>query len=96
MNTYIYIGIIAYIAVISIIGWILPIVDKQRAHKDEWRIRERTLFIVSALGGSLAMYLSMKKFRHKTKHKRFMIGIPAIMIVQVIIISIIVYIGFVS
>lgn len=96
MNTYIYIGIIAYIAVISIIGWILPIVDKKRAQKDEWRIRERTLFIVSALGGSLAMYLSMKKFRHKTKHKRFMIGIPAIMIVQVIIISIIVYIGFVS
>ena len=95
MNTYIYIGIIAYIVIISIIGWILPIVDKKRAQKDEWRIRERTLFIVSALGGSLAMYLSMKKYRHKTKHKRFMIGIPAIMIVQIVIILLILYFCFI-
>ena len=94
MNTYIYIGIIAYIVIISIIGWILPIVDKKRAQKDEWRIRERTLFIVSALGGSLAMYLSMKKYRHKTKHKRFMIGIPAIMIMQCILITVLIYITF--
>lgn len=82
MEKYIAIGAAVYIAVISIIGWILPYVDKKRAKSGAWRIPEKTLFIVSALGGSIAMYASMKKFRHKTKHKRFMIGIPCIMIVQ--------------
>lgn len=74
-------------AVISIIGWILPYADKKRAKNGSWRIPEKTLFIVSALGGSAAMYASMKRYRHKTKHKRFMIGIPCIMIAQAAIIA---------
>ena len=82
MEEYIAIGAAEYIAVISIIGWILPYVDKRRAKNGSWRIPEKTLFVVSALGGSVAMYASMKKYRHKTKHKRFMIGIPCIMIAQ--------------
>lgn len=77
-----YILIVAYLIIINMIGFILPPVDKSRAKKNKWRIRERTLFIVSALGGSIAMYISMRIFRHKTKHKRFMIGIPAIIILQ--------------
>lgn len=76
--------IAAYMVLISIIGWVLPYVDKKRAGKGEWRIRERTLFIVALLGGSIAMYASMKKYRHKTKHKRFMIGIPLIIAFQII------------
>lgn len=95
MEKYIYIAAAVYLIIISIVGWVLPIVDKKRAKNNEWRVMERTLFIVSALGGSLAMYLSMKKYRHKTKHKRFMIGIPVIMIVQLVIISAIVYLCFV-
>ena len=71
-----------YLIIISIIGFILPPVDKSKARKNKWRIRERTLFIVSALGGSVAMYISMRIFHHKTKHKRFMIGIPVIIILQ--------------
>lgn len=96
MEKYIYMTIVLYIIIISIIGWVLPIVDKKRARNNEWRIREQTLFIVSALGGSMAMYVSMKKYRHKTKHKRFMIGIPVIMIVQVFIIIIIVHFCVIS
>ena len=76
MEKYIYIVLAAYLLIINIIGWVLPVVDKKRAKKDQWRIKERTLFLVSALGGAVAMYISMKKYRHKTKHKRFMIGIP--------------------
>ena len=91
MEKYIYIILVVYIIAINIVGWVLPIVDKKRAKNNQWRLRESTLFIVSALGGSLAMYLSMKKYRHKTKHKRFMIGIPAIMVAQLIIILSIVY-----
>lgn len=76
--------IAAYLVLISIIGWVLPYIDKKRAGKGEWRIRERTLFIVALLGGSISMYASMKKYRHKTKHKRFMIGIPFIIALQII------------
>lgn len=72
-----------YIGVISIVGFILPAVDKIKAQQGKWRISEKTLFIVSLLGGSFAMYLSMRIFRHKTKHKRFMIGIPVIIILQI-------------
>ena len=75
-----YILTAAYLIIINIIGFILPPVDKSKAKKNKWRIRERTLFIVSALGGSVAMYISMRIFHHKTK--RFMIGIPAIIVLQ--------------
>ena len=77
-----YILIVAYLIIINIIGFILPPVDKSKAKKNKWRIRERTLFIVSALGGSVTRYISMRLFHHKTKHKRFMIGIPAIIVLQ--------------
>lgn len=87
MAKYYVIGAAVYLVVISIIGWILPYADKKRARDGSWRIPEKTLFIVAALGGSAAMYASMKKYRHKTKHKRFMIGIPCIMIVQAAIIA---------
>ena len=78
--------LLVYIIVISVISFILPIVDKQKAKKGKWRIKERTLFLFSALGGSLAMYLSMVFFRHKTKHKSFMIGIPVIFFIQIAIV----------
>ena len=71
-----------YLGIVNVAGFILPAVDKRRAKKDKWRIRESTLFLISALGGSVAMYISMRLFHHKTKHKRFMIGIPAIIVLQ--------------
>lgn len=71
-----------YLGIVNVAGFILPAVDKRRAKKDKWRIRESTLFIISALGGSVAMYISMRLFHHKTKHKRFMIGIPIIIVLQ--------------
>ena len=80
------IAVAAYIAVISIISVIMTIKDKSCAKKGKWRVPEKTLFILSALGGSAAMYITMKTIRHKTQHKRFMIGIPAIMVVQAIVI----------
>lgn len=64
----------------------MTIKDKTSAKKGKWRVPEKTLFILSALGGSAAMYITMKAIRHKTQHKRFMIGIPAIMIVQAMLI----------
>lgn len=71
-----------YLGIVNAAGFILPAVDKRRAKKDRWRIRESTLFLISALGGSVAMYISMRLFHHKTKHKRFMTGIPVIIVLQ--------------
>lgn len=79
--------VIAYVAIISIVSVAMTIKDKSCAKKGKWRVPEKTLFILSALGGSVAMYITMKTIRHKTQHKRFMIGIPAIMIVQAILIA---------
>lgn len=76
-----------YLAIISVVAAIMTVWDKSRAQKHKRRIAEKTLFGTAVLGGSAAMYLTMLAVRHKTKHKRFMIGLPLIMIVQVIVIA---------
>ena len=77
--------ILIYIAVISLISVIVCIYDKAISKKNrvELRIPEKTLLILSALGGSVAMYLTMQMVRHKTKHAKFMIGIPVIIVLQI-------------
>lgn len=79
-------AIAAYILIISIVSVIMTIKDKSCAKSGKWRVPEKTLFILSALGGSVAIYITMKTIRHKTQHKRFMLGIPAIMVVQALLI----------
>ncbi|MDE7279976.1 MAG: DUF1294 domain-containing protein [Oscillospiraceae bacterium] len=76
-----------YLAAVSLIAIIMTVSDKSRAKKHKRRIAEKTLFVTALLGGSAAMYLTMLAVRHKTKHKRFMIGLPLIMIVQAIAIA---------
>ncbi|MBQ6569978.1 MAG: DUF1294 domain-containing protein [Clostridia bacterium] len=74
--------IAAYLVIISLVAVYITVADKKKAKKGQWRIKESTLLLVSALGGSVAMYITMKKIRHKTQHSKFMIGIPAIMVAQ--------------
>lgn len=80
--------ILLYLALISLISIIVCIYDKIISKKDrvELRIPEKTLILLSVIGGSLAMYITMQMTRHKTKHAKFMIGIPAIMVLQVALI----------
>ncbi|MBO5883199.1 MAG: DUF1294 domain-containing protein [Clostridia bacterium] len=76
---------IIYLAAISLISVIVCIYDKFSAkHNPRHRTRERTLLLLSALGGSVAMYATMQIIRHKTKHVKFMVGIPVIIIVQAV------------
>lgn len=75
-----------YEALISLIGVSATVYDKYAAKNGLWRIRESTLLLISALGGSAAMLISMKKIRHKTKHKKFMVGIPIIIFLQLALI----------
>jgi len=72
-----------YLAFISLIAIILTIHDKRAARKNKWRVRESTLLLIAALGGSVAMLLTMHVIRHKTKHSKFMAGIPMIIAVQI-------------
>ena len=65
--------------------------DKKKALVHSWRVKESTLLIISALGGSLGMYITMKTIRHKTKKKKFMVGIPLIFILQALIIGAVLY-----
>ena len=76
---------LGYIAIISIISIIVCIYDKKisKKNKVELRIPERNLLILSALGGSVAMLATMLLTRHKTKHVKFMLGIPLIIIAQI-------------
>ena len=68
--------LLIYFAVISLVAVIMTLADKSRAKRDAWRIPEATLMTVGLFGGALAMYVAMKTIRHKTKHKKFMIGLP--------------------
>ena len=66
---------------------LLTLIDKWKAQRDRWRIPESSLLLVAFLGGAIGMYLTMKKIRHKTRHAKFMIGLPAIMVVHLLLLG---------
>lgn len=74
--------IIIYLSLISLLAVALTVADKQNAAKNRRRVSEKTLFITAFLGGSVAEYITMRLIHHKTLHKRFMLGLPAIIIIQ--------------
>ena len=76
-----------WVGLISFISMIVCIYDKIAAKKlPRHRTPEKTLLLLSALGGSLVMYVTMQIIHHKTQHKKFMIGIPVIMGIQIVLI----------
>lgn len=77
-----------YFAIVNIVGFILMGVDKSKAKRRKWRIPEATLFLVAAIGGSVGSWLGMYTFRHKTKHWYFVWGMPAILLLQLIVAAI--------
>ena len=78
-------ALIIYLALISIISVSVTCYDKWASKKNpRHRIRENTLIMLSALGGSVAMYAAMQIIRHKTKHIKFTLGIPIIIILQMV------------
>ena len=82
MSNELIIFISAYLLLISAITVIITVADKIKAGNGSFRIPEKTLFVLAFLGGSLAEYITMKLIRHKTLHKRFMLGLPFIMFFQ--------------
>ena len=82
-----------YLAVVNLAAFALMGVDKRRAERGAWRIPERTLFLPAILGGSPGAILGMQVFRHKTRHRQFMIGMPLILLVQMVIVGLLIWKG---
>ena len=73
-----------YLLIVNLIGFSIMFIDKNRAIHKEWRISEKKLFFIAIIGGSIGLYAGMHIFKHKTKHLKFILGIPFIFILQII------------
>ena len=77
-------NILVYLLMINLIGFLMVWSDKRKAKKGKWRIPEQTLFIVTALGGGIGTIVGMYTFRHKTQKLKFTIGLPAVVILEIV------------
>ena len=77
--------IVSYLVMMNAVGLAVMGLDKKKAIRNEWRIPEKTLFLVSIIGGSIGTLAGMYLFRHKTKHWYFVVGMPAILIAHIVI-----------
>lgn len=77
--------ILIYLILINIVAFAMYGIDKQKAKRNKWRIPEATLLGVALIGGSAGALLGMQMFRHKTKHWKFKILVPAFLIVQIVL-----------
>lgn len=74
--------LLIYLIIINALGFALMLTDKQKAKKRAWRIPEKVLLGTAVIGGSIGVLLGMEFFRHKTKHKKFFIGVPVMIALQ--------------
>ena len=79
-------NIIIYLLAINLITFVAMFIDKKKAEKGAWRISESTLLTMALIGGSIGGIAGMYTFRHKTKKARFWLGMPVMLILQIVII----------
>ena len=72
-----------YLLAINAVAFIMYGIDKYKAKKAKWHIPETTLLLLAVLGGSIGTWMGMKVWHHKTMHKKFKYGIPAILLIQI-------------
>ena len=77
--------LLIYLLIINAVGFLLMLIDKQKARRGRWRIPEATLMGVAAIGGSIGSLFGMYTVRHKTKHIKFTVGIPVILVLQLLL-----------
>lgn len=83
--------LLVYLLLVNAAGFLLMLVDKIKAKRNLWRIPESTLMGVAAIGGSIGAIAGMNLFRHKTKHAKFYIGLPVILVLQIMAVICIVF-----
>ncbi|MDN4753961.1 DUF1294 domain-containing protein [Porphyromonadaceae bacterium W3.11] len=74
-----------YLIIINLLTFIIFGVDKWRAKAGKWRISEINLLLLVVMGGGIGAVLGMRVWRHKTKHKKFTLGVPIILLIQVLV-----------
>lgn len=79
-----------YYCIINAVGTLINIADKRLAIKGKRRISEKSLWVIGICGGAAGSYAAMKAVRHKTKHKKFMVGMPFLIILHAAVIAIII------
>ncbi len=79
--------LLIYLAGINVATFFTYGLDKWKARQDRWRIRESALLLLAVLGGSVGAWLGMKVWHHKTLHKKFKYGVPAILILQIALVT---------
>lgn len=84
--------LVVYLFFINFVALATMGIDKRKAKKAKWRIPEKTLFVQAFLGGSVGALIGMYCFRHKTKHRKFVVGMPVILVVQLGIAMMVAYI----
>lgn len=78
--------VIIYLLITNVITFLLYGFDKWKAKRNKWRVPEKTLLMLAAIGGSIGAFAGMQVFRHKTKHIKFVIGVPVIFVFQVLLV----------
>lgn len=86
--------LVIYAAAINLIGFAIMGIDKRKAKKHAFRIPEAALFTVALIGGSIGSILGMRYFHHKTRHWYFVYGMPAILILQILLLLFLYYAPF--
>lgn len=81
-------NVLIYLLIINLIGFAVMFIDKRKAKRGSWRIPENTIFVITAIGGGIGTIAGMYKFRHKTKKKLFTIGLPFLLICDIILITV--------
>lgn len=76
-------AILIYLIIVNITAFTIMGIDKYKAHKHKWRISERSIFIIGLIGGGLGVLFGMGFFHHKTKHLKFTLGIPVVVILNI-------------
>ena len=76
-----------WMTILSLCSFFLYWYDKRLAQRNQWRIPERTLLLSVVFGGGVGALLAMYGFRHKTKHRRFTVGVPLILVLQLVLLS---------
>ena len=77
--------IVFYLVILNVLTFLLYGIDKWKAKRSRWRIPESVLLGMAAVGGSVGAWLGMRIWHHKTQHKKFRYGVPAILVVQIVL-----------
>lgn len=80
-----------YLLLINAAGFTLMLADKEKARRGRWRIPEATLMWVAALGGSIGSLAGMYAVRHKTRHRKFTVGIPLLLLAQLLLVVVVLW-----